>query len=528
MTQLQTQKDEYWDPSNFALTESDIEQIYNYFIELEKPQTIDEITQAVIRHRIAEEKSKLKPRLEGRIIYQPKKSVEVGAKLVFPALSFAHGEVTEVRTGTNPSYGTFSVAQVTLEDGKVKEFASELEIEHPLNDEDGMAVVKMDDPDPDELYERFGAELAEKIQGQLQEHADFVRLADEWFVKALLLDINIGHLHLSEAVLEMNEGGPLPTAEIRVHLDLDPAISESVQEFSLNYGLLEDKRFDEVAPPGQVMWFLRRLEPEPIQNPPGRLRLNEPSYDRALLSNQALQIEREIDDEWSDLPAATVAREITVALTYPHRWAGTIPLSARTRPLFPLGVSSRQIITFIDEETGEEISGWVVAEHRFVYGLSDWYRRQKIPIGGFIHLIPAEEPGTVYISYDSRPKPRREWVRLATINDGKISFNLEKRAIGCNYDDLMIVGTDSVAALDALFQSTSVQQRSLGSLLAEMMPSLAEPNPQQSVHAKTLYSAVNMLRRVTPGAILAELTRHPAFVSVGDQYWQFDRQRWQS
>jgi hypothetical protein len=60
-----------------------------------------------------------------------------------------------------------------------------------------------------------------------------------------------------------------------------------------------------------------------------------------------------------------------------------------------------------------------------------------------------------------------------------------------------------------------------------MLPELADLTPQQAVHAKTIYSAVNMLRRTPPGPIFSELLRHPAFQSVGDQYWMFDRRRWQ-
>jgi hypothetical protein len=53
-------------------------------------------------------------------------------------------------------------------------------------------------------------------------------------------------------------------------------------------------------------------------------------------------------------------------------------------------------------------------------------------------------------------------------------------------------------------------------------------NPQNTVHAKTLYSAINMLRRVPPGPLFAELVRYPAFQPVGDHYWRFESSRWQS
>ncbi len=128
--------------------------------------------------------------------------------------------------------------------------------------------------------------------------------------------------------------------------------------------------------------------------------------------------------------------------------------------------------------------------------------------------------------YDRR-RAKREWVRLATAVDNQIKFELKRRAVGCGFDDLMIVGTDVVTAIDALWKRAEAHQRSIASLVAELFTELAEANPQNTVHAKTLYSAINMLRRVPPGPLFAEMVRHPAFQSVGDHYWQFDQARWQ-
>ena len=65
-------------------------------------------------------------------------------------------------------------------------------------------------------------------------------------------------------------------------------------------------------------------------------------------------------------------------------------------------------------------------------------------------------------------------------------------------------------------------QMNLATLLSEVFPSLAGLTPQNTVHAKTLYSAVNMLRRVPPAPIFAELMRNPAFKAVGEHYWQYE------
>lgn len=522
MNQPQTQTYEYW-ANEFVITASDIEQLYNHFLEAERPQTADQIALVIISHRVAEERNRIKKLLKGRSVYQPKEDHKVGDKLVFPALKYAHGTVQSIREGYDPRYGHFNVIAVEM-DKRTREFASGLPGEHKLNLENGNGFDPLDDVDPDELNERFGSLVAEKLTEALASRDEFVRLGDQWFVRALMAEVNVGHLHLAEAVLEVNEGGPLTSEEVIVHLDMDEGLNKQVRLFSLNYALTEDERFDEVGVPGNVSWFLRRLEPEAVREVPERLRHKPISYDRAILSPQLLLLERELDDEWSELEPVQSAQPTILSLTYPHRWAGTLPLSSRTRPLFPTGTSPRQRIILLDEESEEEIVAWVVQEHRYVYGLDNWYKENDIPVGGFITLKPGPETGIVLLDYDRR-KPQREWVRLATVEDNQINFELERRSVGCGYDDLLIVGTDFVAAVDALARKYESEQRSLSSLLISLFPSLAKLNPQETVHTKTLYSAVNMLRRVPPGPLFAELIKHPAFQPVGDHYWHYDKRR---
>lgn len=525
MIQAQTQTPEYWG-LNFTITSSDIEQINNHFLEAERPQTADELTRVIIAHRVKEETQNVQRLLSGRTVYQPKQKYEIGADLVFPVLQFAHGRVTDIRTGHNPQYGGFQVIAVEI-NGKVREFAAELQSDHPLNAEDLTAMTQMVDIDLEQLYLLYSYEVKKKLVKKLETLSEFVRLGNQWFIKPLMIDINIGHLHLAEAILEINEGGPLPPDEIIPHLDLDPSIDISVQRFSLNYAMLNDVRFDEIAPTGSVTWFLRRLEPEEVQETPERLQYTPIPYDRALLSPQLLALERDLDDEWSELEPVGTPEPTVFSLTYPHRRAGTLPLSSRIRLLFPSSSSPRQRIIFVDEGTGTEIEGWVVQEARYVYGLKEWYEESGIAVGGYIYLKPASESGKVIINFDRR-RPQREWVRLATVSDNQIKFELMRRSIGCGYDDLLIVGTDVIAAIDALWKRVESQQRSVASLLAEIFPQLASLNPQNTVHAKTLYSAINMLRRVPPGPVFAELVRHPAFQPVGDHYWRFDSSRWRA
>lgn len=524
MIQPRTQTAEYWG-SKFTLTEADIEQIYNHFIEVERPQTAVELTRVVITFRVADETNQVKKRLSGRTIYQPQSSFNVGDELVFPALQFTYGTVTAVRDGHNPQEGPFRVITIDFGD-KAREFVADLKSPHMLNATEGNALAELVDVDIDQVMEQHGSQIIAKLTTEMQSRQEFVHLGREWFVKGLMAEVNIGHLHLTEAVLEMNNGGPLPVSEILPHLDMDPSLRPEVLSFSLNYALLQDGRFDEVAPKGQVAWFLRRLEPEGVQQTPERLRYSPIPYDRALLSPQLILLERELDDEWSELEPSPGQQLVVFTLLFPHRHAGVIPLSTRIRPLLPPSSSPRQRIILVDDETNEEIQAWVVQQERYVYGLSDWYNRHEIPIGGFVHLRTGPEPGILSLGYDRR-RAQREWVRLATAVDNHIHFELKRRSVGCGFDDLMIVGTDTIIAVDALWRRAETQQRTIASLLAEIFPQLAQLNPQNTVHAKTLYSAINLLRRVPPAPLFAELVRHPAFQPVGDHYWQFDKSRWQ-
>lgn len=520
MNQPQTQTPEYWG-NDFSITDSDIEEIYNGILEAERPQTAGQIARVIIGYRVAEEKARIKQVLSGRTVYQPQNSYQVGDELVFPALKFAQATVTNIREGYDPQVGKFNVIGVQL-NNKTREFAADFPGDHILNMTDPDAFDPFDDVDLEALYQRFEAQVSSKVTEALTKRPEFVRLGSQWFVKELMAEVNIGHLHLAEAVLEMNEGGPLATDNILVHLDMDESLDSSVQRFSLDYALLNDGRFDEVGPPGEVSWFLQRLEPEAVKNRPELLVYTPIEYDQSLLSPQLLLLERELDDEWSDLEPTTIVRPTILSLTYPHRWAGTLPLSSRTRPLFPSGISAHQRIILIDEQTEQEMEAWIVQEHRYVYGLSEWFAENEIPIGGFITLKPGPEVGAVLIDYDRR-RPQREWVRLASVENNRLKFDLERRSVSCGYDDLMIVGTDYVAALEAYARRVIANQRSLASLLTEIFPELARLNPQQTVHSKTLYSAVNVVKRVPPGPLFAELVKHSAFHPVGDHYWQYER-----
>ena len=477
MIQPRTQTRDYWE-HEFSLSNKDLEQINNHFLEVEQPQSITEVVLAVIAYHVAEEKSEIKKRLAGRVIFQPKNSYKIDDALVFPAMSFASGKVVAIRDGENPEAGTFKVLTVEMK-GIERLFASELESEHALNaDYEDIGTV-FESMDSAETSSQFVPLIQSQIENALEAEEEYIRLSGQWFIKGLIEDINIGHLHLAEAVLDMSEGGPLSTSDILPHLDLDKSISTASQTFSLNYALLNDNRFDEVAPKGTIQWYLHRFEPKPVRRIPARLRYEEQAYDRALLSTQMIMLERELSDELSDNPVPIVPDSFTFVLTYPHRVEGTLPLNNTIQSMLPIGDSPRQLFTFRDVVTNEEMPIWIIHEGRYIYGLRDWYATTGIPVGGYITLTLTDDPSVVLIDCRRRRKPKKEDIRLAYAEEGQLRFSLTRRDVACDFDDQMVVGTDFSAAIDVFWKKFDKNRRSLVSIMALIMPELADLTPQR-------------------------------------------------
>ena len=424
--------------------------------------------------------------------------------------------------------------QVDFGEGRpTREFAARLAA-HKLND--SQEQTAMGEPKaPAELNAEFGARIARLLDKRLGANPEIVRLADRWFPRALLATVNIGHLNLAEAGLDMAGGGPLPTDDLLKETGLPANINPRLQAFSLNYALQEDTRFDEVGPAGQVLWYLRRLEPPEVVYPPRRLENTAPDYDRRKLTPIMLQLEAELDDEFSPSePAASNGHEphdgeapdeVQVTLTFPHRRVGTLPLSPHLAHLFPTAmVSARVRFEFVDGDSGQRFPGWVVRQGKYVFGLDEWYRGLDFPVGGYLKLRRGDAPGEVVVRA-LRHRPTREWVRTATAGpDGRLAFSMQKQLSGVDYDELMMVAAGNLAAVDESGERAN-RCRSVA-WWRDVFRELAKLNPQSAVHAKTLYAAVNVARRSPPGPIFAELVSHDYFLLVGDAYWRFDQSHW--
>ncbi len=507
----------YW-VEDFKVTDEDLDYLYNLFLETEEPLSLRDITYELINSRIKQENSRIKKQLKSGAIFQPKHSYEVGQVISFPSFGYESGEIIDTRPGNNAEYGEFDVINVKFDDGTVKEFACNL-AEHALNVDVKEAV--QEEIDPSIILKRYGRAIARKIKSRFDEDDDVVYLAGRWFLQSLLVDINIAHLHLAEAVLDMNGGGPMSTDAIFAEIGMSQEVNHHLQIFSLDYAMQKDQRFDEVGAAGVVAWYLQRMEPEQVHKVPLQLQYNPLPYDASMLDDEMRNLLISIDDELSPIELEDDDEdEVTLTLTYPYRRTGTLPLSARLQYLFPTAYETTRIqITMVDAQSGDEVAGWVVREHGYVYGFEEFYQRYMLPVGAYITLRrDTEDPRKLIVDFANRPRPRTEWIHLAIPDGKKLRFEKERRSIGADYDELMNFGVDDLEGLDALWPS--YENMSIEEILRRLIPELASLSPQKAVHITTLYSAFNLLRRCPPDPIFAKLVEHPDFENISGPYWR--------
>lgn len=508
---------DYW--NDIQITTQDVEFLHNHLFELETPLTARELVTVFVNERIRAERLATQQRRQaGGKTYLPKESYQVGDDLIFPALNWKHGKVTAVRVGTNPEIGTFDVLTVDLGNGSERLFASNL-ANHPLNDQP--LTVEENEFDVEAILRENASDLEKKIEAAFRAGDEIVRIAGRWFPRALLVDVNIGHLNLAEAVLDMAGGEPLPTSALLKDVALPEGVNPKLAEFSLNYALQEDERFDEVGPAGKVLWCLRRLEPEEVREVPLHLRYSPVEFDRAALTPQMLNLEAQLDDELSEFqanPAAEV-KEVIVSLIYPHLRTGTLPLSARVRPLFPTAYESPRVrFTLVDGRTKQKMPGWVVREHGYVFGLREWYKANDLMAGSLVRIRRGEQPGEVIIEAKTY-RSTKDWVRTVIVGaDGGMVFALLKQPISAEFNDRMAFAIPSMEAVDQLWLQNN--RRPFEKLVAEMIREMSKLAPQGHVHAQELYSAVNIVRRVPPAPLFALLASKPEFTHIGDLYFR--------
>lgn len=512
----------------FSIDAEEIDNITNLLLEKETPLSSTQLAIEIIKRREAELRHQLEQQYKDTKLYQPCGQYAIGDRLTFSDMDYSTATVVDLRAGRSNNDNTFKVATVEF-DGHYapgmnlrRDFATEHVGAHPLNDLDAGDHPRIAhcDYSVEDILKDPNVTIIKQINVALEQNPDLVQLAGTWFVRDLMLEVDIGHLHLAEAVLDMNGGGPMPPGEILQQLGGLGDSPVSLQIFSLNFAMNQDDRFDEVGPAGQVLWHLRHLLPRMVRQVPKILQYLPESYDRSVLRNEMRQLEYDLDDEHSPITSSSTDDEISLTLIYPHRRVGTLPINSETRHIFPDARTPRIAITIVDALDKEEYPCWVVHEFRYVFGLSALYQKHHLPVGAYVYLNRTEDPSRFEIEFDNY-RPRTEWIPLVESTDNdQIQFRNAKRAIGADFDEMIIVGVNNLPEVDKLGKDMQNRKVSLAKLLRNLISELSKHNPQKTVHGKVLYSNLNILRRCPPGPVFATLLSHPDFEYVGGNYWK--------
>ncbi len=509
---------DYWD--KLEITPKDVEAVHSHLFEVETPLTTRELVPVVIASRIAAEKqARDEQRQAAGRIYLPKEQYAAGEELVFPALNWTRGKVTGHRAGVNPEMPNFQVISVTMDDGTNRMFATGLE-DHALNQDNG------DGPQEGgarigEILNEYGDVLERKLEAAFNREPGLVRIAGRWFPRGLLVDVGEGQLNLAEAVLDMAQGEPQPTPALLKDVELPSGINPKLAEFSLNHAMQDDARFDEVGPAGQVLWCLRRLEPEGVREVPTFLRYSRIDYDPTVLNDAMRKLEAQLDDELSDTAGAErkEVKEVTISLIYPHLRAGTLPLSERTRALFPTAYESPRVrFTLVDARSAVKMPAWVVREYSYVFGLREWYKSHQLMPGSLVSVRRGQKPGEVIVEAKTQ-RSAKDWIRTLIVGaDGGLVFAMLKQPITAEFNDRMAIYVPDFHALDPLWE----KKRPFDDLVVSVMREVTKLTPQGHVHAQELYAAINLVRRVPPAPLFALLASQPRFAHVGDLHYRLE------
>ena len=383
----------------FSIGPDDINNITNLLLDGETPLTAIQLATEIINKRRISKRQQLQERYLDTKVYRPCERYQVGDRLMFSHLDFATARIVSLRQGRTAQLAPITVAAVEfddhngLSDSDLREFVVDYQEEHPLNSHELNRHPCLADEDfsVDDILSDPEISIIKQVNDSLERNPDLVRIAGTWFVRELMVEADIGHLHLAEAVLDMHDGGPLTPKQVLSEIGGLGQAPEPLQIFSLNYFMNQDKRFDEVGPAGQVLWHLTRLLPRMVREVPAILQYDAIVYDPGLLTREMRQLEYDLDDEHSPITSPRPDDEVSLTLIYPHRRIGTLPINSQTKYFFPDAKTPRIAITMIDALDKQEYPCWVVHEHKYVFGLAPLYQKHHLPVGAYVYLSGTQE-----------------------------------------------------------------------------------------------------------------------------------------
>ncbi|MFO7918539.1 MAG: hypothetical protein R6V13_10715 [Anaerolineae bacterium] len=518
---LKTQQEAFW-RDEYQVSGEDLDLVTGVILDEGTPQPLNVLTSTIILHHFRQEQREVSQQAEQGTVYRPVDEHGMGDELVFSLLDFAVGEVVGVREGNNPRHEPFSVIRVDFGE-KEREFASDFDHAHPLNRPVEELVSRTDEEiDEADLIRLFEHYVARELEPVLEEDEDFLRFGDSWFLSALLPEAHIGHLNLAEAII-YEAGEPVKAEEMVEDLELQSG-SLDAQLFALNRALGEDERFDDVSMDDTPTWYLRALEPEAIYERP---RVHEVGYraeGEEHLGLTMLDVVEEIGDELDDVETMILEEvsDVHFEIVFPHLQAGTMPATRQFMRHLPSDTGHHFPVTFIDQSAEEPMTVWVVPEEGYVCGLEDWYAQVGMCVGGRVTVKALEDPLTFEIAVEPERDGGSDWVRSVSVEDDRLVLQMQRANIAVDCDPNMIVDIPNPQEIVRLMESTAESDPPLGSLVRTAIRELVKLSSRGVVHAKAIYSVVNLLRRTGAVPIFAELTRNACFDPVGEGFWGYD------
>ena len=522
----------YW--KAFTLTDEELKHLYGLILKDGMPQTTNYLVYEVVERRCqAEAEATQEECARQRVVpYDPRETFREGQRLLFTKFGIAR--VTATWPQYDPYFGENLGMRVREEaTGKMRVFKAGIkrgfeyfvpaEVEEPEDWDLGKPTPYVT---PGEVVEQFGSYVQRELLGRLSQDERFINFGQEWFLVDLLE--RVSPQELAQAAERIRQAGePLSLKGLADVPDKPQTQADFVQRFRWNYALARDNRFDNVGTSDAPLWFLAELEPPEVVTKPKALTIPAVPYSREYIyvHRELKELDRRIAEEEEGshpLGEPESAERVEFVLNFAHRQAGAIPLNKNTRRVFPRTDRPRTRITFINGRSGERMPGWVMWEENYAWGLREWYEENLIWPGAYIRLERTEHPLELIVDYIPLPEPKTENVRVPRIVDGKLTFEWQERTIPYKYDPDMLIAETRFEDMEALGLEARYVGMPIFEVMCEIFPGLAQLHPQGHVHARTLFSAVNLVRRCAPGTVFCELSQRVCFDPVGGGYWTYD------
>jgi hypothetical protein len=526
----------YW-RERFQVTKDDIDSIRRLIEQENSPRNIDNLIYCLVLHRCGlslkdDPLINLVAELPIDVdIYQPLNDYNLGQLIFFanPGINQKGRVVGKCPCSVAPKDFPKKLIEVHFEgQHRTRSFVCDLDHRDPLV----KTVVVCEGLTSQGAFAaaiqgRFGKFIKDKLVLALKCDPRFTYFGDEWFL-AQLTSQEVEELVEKAGEQLARACTPLEAADI-----LDAVLAQEVPKtsttvFEVNRAIEQTGKFRKVGKrdkarwvPDTAIWPPPPGKPKQMRIPPVR---SEIQMGTRQLPRDLQQMLDTIEDELQE-PVEAYRRisQVEFAITASHRLYGTLPLTRRTRGIFPPGDADAPV-TFIDARSDEHIPGGFSPQDRYAWGLAEWYDNYGIPAGGKIRLERTDVEGEIKIDYVLADKGVETcWFRKVSYDQStdKLSAVTIKRTYWCEVDkDLLMHGV--------IFEDPHAMQKeatkSIFDLMCQVFPVLAEQG--ESVHCKTLFNCVNLVRRCSPYTVFAELSSRPCFRCDPSRTgrWFFDAQ----